>query len=87
MKNFLESAIGKVLLTIVLIILPVIPVWSAPAVPNPTFELTAISLLQGFLIYWLVGVWYTAEWYSFVAFLAVVVLIVLVWRGSRRNGK
>jgi hypothetical protein len=86
-KNFLESSIGKVLLTFVLIILPVIPVWRAPAVPNPTYELTSIPLLQVVFIYWMVGVWYGVEWYSIVAFLAVVTLIVLVWRGSRRKGK
>jgi hypothetical protein len=82
-KNFLRSTLGRVLLTIVLVILPVIPVWSAPVIPNPTYELAWISLLQVVLIYWMVGVWYEMEWYSFVAFLGVVALIVLVWRGIR----
>jgi hypothetical protein len=86
-KDFLESGIGKVLLTFVLITLPVIPVWRAPAVPNPTYELTSIPLFRVLFIYWMAGVWYVVEWYSIVAFLAVMALIVFVWRGSGRKGK
>ena len=86
MKKFLQSTPGKLLLTIVLVILPAIPVWSAPVVPHPIYELTWISLLQIVLIYWMVGVRYGMEWYSFVAFLAVMALIVLVWRGVKRKG-
>jgi hypothetical protein len=87
MKTFLKTIIGKVLLTIVMAILPVIPVWSAPVIPNPTYELTTISLLQVVLIFWMVGVRYAAEWYSFVAFLAVIALIVYVWRGMNLETK
>lgn len=84
MKNFWRSTIGKVLLTIVLVILPVIPVLSSPAVPDPSYELTVISLLHVFLLFWLVGVWYSLQWYSYIAFLAVIAVLVLVWRGGRR---
>ena len=81
MKRFLKSAIGKVLLTSLLVILPVIPVWSALVVPHPIFALTWVSLLQLILIYWMVGIHYAAAWYSWLAFLVVVALIVLVWLG------
>lgn len=62
MKKFLKSAIGKVLLTIVLAILPAIPVWSAPVVSHPTYALSWVSLLQVLLIFWMVGIHYVAGW-------------------------
>lgn len=84
MKKYTGTIIGKLLLTILLVSLPVIPVWRAPVIPNPIYELAWISLLQILGLYWLVGVRYGAEWYSYVFFLAVVTLIVLVWRGKRQ---
>ena len=81
------STLGKISLTILLFILPVVPVWSAPVIPNPSYERAWISLLQLVLLYWTMGVRYRAEWYSCLAFLVVIALMVFVWRGVRWKAK
>ena len=74
--KYIKKALINTALFFVLGLLPVIPVMSAPVIPDPVYQLEWITGL-GFLIMLLVplaGVSYQWRWYSFIAIFALIVL-------------
>lgn len=67
-----------VVLYLALLFLPLIPVRTAPVIPNPVYSLTAMPLFQvvSRFVAPMVGVSYRWEWYSFLAFFLVLAAAV-----------
>lgn len=79
-----------VVLYLVLFFLPLIPMQSAPVIPNPVYRPAGQSLFQ--IVSWfvapLVGVTYRWEWYSFLVLfivLAVAVVAGVLLLGKRQG--
>ncbi len=85
MKSFLQSTPGRLLIkiapTLLLIFLPIVPIWSAPVVLHPTSSLRWLSIwgILSLNILQLVGVTYHWSWYSYAILLALIALIVFIW--------
>ena len=90
MKSFLQSKtvpfILKIVVTLLLIFLPIIPIWSAPVVEHPVASLRWFSIWQivSRAIFPYAGVTYHWVWYSFAIFLALIAGLIAVWGVRRR---
>ena len=78
MKRFLRVVI-IVFVFVVLICLPVIPISTAPVVPNRIYSLRMVPFLQILLIPLTVGITYQWHWYTFVVILVLLAIGRLVW--------
>ena len=71
----------KAVLTLLLLFLPLVPIWLEPVVPHPVPSLHWLSI--GRVLYVgllrMVGVRYLWTWYSYAIFLALIVLVIAVW--------
>lgn len=74
MKKHWRTMVVFVAVLVVLACLPVIPIRTAPVVPNPVYTLTGISLAGMTWRLGLVGVSYRWEWYTCAVMLALIVL-------------
>jgi hypothetical protein len=65
-----------VVLYLILFFLPIIPVQSAPVIPNPVYGPAGLSLFQivARFVAPLVGVTYRWEWYSYLVLVALLAI-------------
>jgi hypothetical protein len=88
------SKVLRILLAIVVdalvLFLPIVPLQTAPVIPNPVYRLTGVSLvgLVARYVTPLVGVSYRWQWYTWVVIAVLlagaVAASVLLLRGSKR---
>lgn len=78
MKKCGRTLVVFVVVFAILAFLPVIPVRTAPVVPNPIYKLTGISLVGMIWRSGRVGVSYRGEWYTCAVMLALIVLGLVV---------
>jgi len=91
MKNFAKTAVPlacALVLWLVVSFIPLIPIESAPVVPDPIFTSTFISM-QGVLAqFYLVGMQFHATWATLPVMLAVNVAAIFAgWKLGRRFTK
>ena len=77
MRRFLRIVIISSVF-VALICLPVIPVSTAPVVPNPIYSLRMVTLLRILISPLVVGISYQWHWYTFAAILVLLVVGCLV---------
>ena len=77
MRRFLRVVIISFVF-VALICLPVIPVSTAPVVPNPIYSLRMVTLLRILISPLVVGISYQWHWYTFAAILVLLVVGCLV---------
>lgn len=80
--------IVSVAVFVVLACLPVIPIRTAPVIPNPVYRLEGISLVGMTWRLGLVGISYQGEWYTWAALVALIVvgLAISVYTSRRLRG-
>jgi hypothetical protein len=76
-KRFL-CVIIMVFVFVVLICLPVIPISTAPVVPNPIYSFRMVTFLEILLSPFKLGIYYQWHWYTFAVILVLLVLGCLV---------
>jgi hypothetical protein len=72
MKKNIRSIVVFAVVFGALSCLPIVPVQTAPVIPDPVYKLTTLPLVGLFLVRGLVGVAYRWEWYTYAVILALL---------------
>jgi hypothetical protein len=78
MKRNWRGALVYLIVFFILSCLPVVPVQTAPVIPNPVYRLTFLSFLGLFWRRGLVGVSYRWGWYTGAAIFALIAVGIIV---------
>ena len=82
MYGFPDPILRVVIIFFVFVVLicclPVVPISTAPVVPNPIYSLRMVTLLKILISPLVVGISYQWHWYTFAAILVLLVVGYLV---------
>jgi hypothetical protein len=73
MRKILFHLLGIIICLTTACLLPIIPIQRSAAIPHPVYSLAFVSI-AGFMNPFRLGVWYQAQWYTFVSALALLII-------------